>query len=215
MLVRLTAPRSTLWGVVSALLIATGLCVVLYSVWFLLDGVVYQHAQRAVFLRPSTASQVQKLGPEVFSLPEAVSAGTPPAGDDVPVFGQLMIPNIHLDVMVGEGVDKQTLRRAVGHLATSGQPGQRGNLVLLGHRDTFFRPLRELQRGDVAEIRTTEGAFRYRIDVIKTVEPEDVDVSLNTDYPEITLVTCYPFYYLGPSPRRFVAQGRLIEDDNN
>jgi sortase A len=88
-------------------------------------------------------------------------------------------------------------------------------MVVLGHRDTFFRPLRHLRAGDVAELRTTSGVFRYRIDDIKIVEPKNVEVSLGTDHAEITLVTCYPFYFVGPSPQRFVAHGRLIEDGGN
>jgi sortase A len=117
--------------------------------------------------------------------------------------------------MVREGLDKQTLRRAVGRLVSSAKPGEQGNLVLLGHRDTFFRPLRNLRRGDIAEVRTSAGVFRYQIDVIRIVEPDNVDLRLGMDHAEITLVTCYPFSYVGPSPRRFVAQGRLIESGRN
>ena len=90
-------------------------------------------------------------------------------------------------------------------------PGQSGNLVLFGHRDTFFRPLRDLKTGDVAEVRTSSGLFRYRIDEIKVVGPDDLDVSQPVDRAAITLITCFPFRYIGPSPRRYVAQGLLIQ----
>ena len=208
MLVRLTARRPTFWSLLANLLMATGLGAVLYSVWFLLDGAVYQSSQRAEFLRAVAVEAPAVIGPF-----EPVSAAIPRRASrrDVRVFAQLKIPSVDLDVMVREGLDEQTLRRAAGHLASSAKPGERGNVVLLGHRDTFFRPLRELQRGDIAELLTTAGIFRYRIDTIEVVEPSDVDVDLNADASEITLVTCFPFQQVGPAPLRFVARGRLIE----
>lgn len=118
-----------------------------------------------------------------------------------------------LDVIVREGVEDDTLRLAVGHLGSSAMPGQRGNVVLFGHRDTFFRPMRELRKGDIAEVRTTSGLFRYRIDDIKVVGPDDLDVSQPADRADITLITCFPFRYIGPSPRRYVARGLLIGTD--
>jgi sortase A len=180
----------------------------LYAAWFLGDGAVYQHAQKAEFFRPTVA---EVAPPAILETATLVS---PPEGDPG-LIGELKIANVDLDVMVGEGLDKQTLRRAAGHPEWSAKPGEQGNLVLLGHRDTFFRPLRRLKRGDVAEIRTKTGVFRYRIHRIKIVAPEDVDVAQNKDHAELTLVTCYPFYFVGPSPRRFVAQGRLIEEQGN
>ena len=216
MFLRFTTARSTLWSLLANLLVATGLGALLYSTWFLLDGIVYQHEQKAQFVRSVTVDPRARI--EAARLEEAPPAAeevvTPPEYDSS-VLGELKIPNLDLDVMVGEGLDKQTLRRAAGHLESSAKPGELGNLVLLGHRDTFFRPLRGLKRGDVAEIRTAAGLFRYRIDVIKIVAPKDVDVEPTTDRAEITLVTCYPFYFVGPSPRRFVAQGRLIENSGN
>jgi sortase A len=83
--------------------------------------------------------------------------------------------------------------------------------VLLGHRDTFFRPLRHIKPGDIAEMRTRTGVFRYRIETTEIVAPEAVDVGRSTDPSGLMLVTCYPFYLVGPSPQRFVVQGRLVE----
>jgi sortase A len=122
---------------------------------------------------------------------------------------------VNLDVMVHEGLDEQTLRRAAGHLESSAKPGEPGNLVLLGHRDTLFRPLRNLTQGAVAEVRTLDRRFRYEIETIRVVAPESVDWNEGLDHARITLVTCFPFDYVGPSPRRFVAEGRLIEDLRN
>lgn len=208
MVIRLTAPRPLLWSILADLLIAIGLGAVLYAAWFLVDGAVYQRAQKAEFVRPMVA---EVAPPKVVEPAEPAS----PLEADSGLIGELKIANVDLDVMVGEGLDKQTLRRAAGHPEWSARPGEPGNLILLGHRDTFFRPLRGLKRGDVAEIRTKAGVFRYRIHRIRIVAPEDVDVAQDLNRSELTLVTCYPFYFVGPSPRRFVAQGRLIEEQGN
>jgi len=193
----------------SILLQLAGLGAVLYSLWFLLDGTEYQYAQRTAFHH--TSALTESIPSETLRPVTVAAIPLPSAEADTRLLGELRIPNVNLDVMVGEGLDKQTLRRAVGHLAVSARPGELGNLVLLGHRDTFFRPLRKLRRGDIAEVRTKAGVFRYRIEVIKIVKPDHVDLKLGTDHATISLVTCYPFYYVGPAPQRFVAQGRLIE----
>ena len=206
MFVHLTMPRR-IWSVSANLLIVAGLGAALFSTWSLMEGALYQEARKAVFLRPIAVT------PPVTKLPGTVELWRSAAlsEKETGVFGELTIPNVDLDVMVGEGLDKETLRLAAGHLESSAKAGEPGNVVLLAHRDTFFRPLRNLKRGDIAEVRTRAGVFRYRIETTKIVNPEDVDVKPSSDRAELMLVTCYPFYLVGPSPRRFVAQGRLIE----
>ncbi len=193
------------------LLIVTGLGAGLYSAWSLMDGAAYQQAQRAVFLRPVEAARPLADAPQTVDLWASAALTEQDSG----ILGELKIASVDLDVMVGEGLDKETLRRAAGHLESSAKPGQPGNVVLLGHRDTFFRPLRNLKRGDIAELRTRAGVFRYRIETTEIVMPEEVDVELRSDHAELMLVTCYPFYMVGPSPKRFVAQGRLIEGSSD
>jgi sortase A len=211
MLVRLTAPRPTLASVVANLLIVTGLGAGLYSAWSLMEGAAYQQAQKAIFLQPVEAARPMAEAPETVDLWASAALSEQETG----VLGELKIANVDLDVMVGEGLDKETLRRAAGHLESSAKPGQPGNVVLLGHRDTFFWPLRNLKEGDIAELRTRAGVFRYRIETTEIVMPEEVDVKPRGDHAALMLVTCYPFYRVGPSPKRFVAQGRLIEGSSH
>jgi len=192
-----------------------GLGAVLYFVWFESDGATYQHVQRAEFAK----AVANKSGPPASNKsPAEMSKILKRAGSalqsprDARAFAQLTIPSVKLDVIVREGVDNATLRLAVGHLEQSAMPGAPGNSILFGHRDTFFRPLRDLKTGDIAEVRTTTGLFRYRIDDIKVVGPQDLDVTQPLDRAALTLITCFPFSYIGPSPRRYVARGFLLQN---
>jgi sortase A len=109
-----------------------------------------------------------------------------------------------------EGTSNKTLRRAVGHIAGTALPGQAGNVGIAGHRDTFFRPLRNAKAGDVIRLTTPNGEYRYRVVSTKVVGPESIEV-LNSDDQEIlTLVTCYPFYFLGSAPERFIVRAARI-----
>jgi sortase A len=101
----------------------------------------------------------------------------------------------------------------VGHLPDTALPGDAGNVVLAGHRDTFFRPLRRLRTGDVIDIRTREGAFAYLVESASVVTPSDVWVLEPTGGPTLTLITCYPFSFLGAAPYRFVV--RAIRSDRS
>jgi sortase A len=117
---------------------------------------------------------------------------------------------LHLSVIVREGIDDTTLRRAAGHVPVTALPGEAGNFVVLGHRDTLFRPLRGLEVGDRVRVRTADGEFNYGVDSIGVVLPENVDLSESSG-AGMTLVTCFPFDFIGPAPRRFVARGHLEE----
>jgi sortase A len=122
------------------------------------------------------------------------------------LIGRIEIPRLSLSVVVVEGTDKPALRRAAGHIAGTGLPGQPGNVGIAAHRDTFFRPLRNIQRNDIVTLTTLRGEYRYRVVSTKVVNPYDVAV-LNPDTNEIlTLVTCYPFYFVGPAPDRFIVR---------
>jgi sortase A len=114
--------------------------------------------------------------------------------------------------MVREGMDSATLRRAVGHVPSTALPGQVGNFVVLAHRDTFFRRLRELEKGDTVRIVTTRGRFTYTVESLEVMEPEGVSLTAIPSEAIATLITCFPFNYVGPAPRRFVATARLNDD---
>jgi len=152
-------------------------------------------------------------GPELDRELESVSASpSTSARPQLPIYkkgsaiGRLEIPRLRLSAVVLEGSDGGTLRLGVGRVANSALPGNPGNLVLAGHRDTFFRPLREIRPGDRISLRTREGTFSYTVDWTKVVKPTDVSVIMPTSSPALTLVTCYPFYYVGSAPERFIVR---------
>jgi sortase A len=121
----------------------------------------------------------------------------------------LRIPKLHLDVPVLNGTDQFTLNRGVGRIAGTSFPGQDGNIGIAGHRDGFFRSLKEISKGDVIELVTTDGTNVYVVDQIRITNPADVSVLKTRTRPSLTLVTCYPFYFLGPAPNRYIVEASL------
>ena len=128
----------------------------------------------------------------------------------VHAIGRLEIPEVDLSVMVLEGTDDHTLDRAVGHIPGTARPGERGNLGIAGHRDSYFRGLRHLKAGDAISLTTLDGTTRYEIDKIEVVKPARADVLDPTDQPTLTLVTCYPFFHVGDAPLRYVVHARQV-----
>jgi sortase A len=118
----------------------------------------------------------------------------------------LRIPRIGLEVAVLPGTDPFVLDRAVGQIPGTAAPGTNGNSAIAGHRDGFFRGLKDIESGDVIEIDTLEGKEVYRVERFWVVNPEDVWVLDPTPTPAITLVTCFPFYHVGPAPQRYIVR---------
>jgi sortase A len=114
--------------------------------------------------------------------------------------------------MIMEGIDGRTLRHAVGHIPGTPLPGQPGNVALAGHRDTVFRGLRSIHKDDEVTLTTLRGSYRYRVDSTQVVEPEDTEVLDNSVDDILTLVTCYPFYFVGPAPKRFIVRAHRISE---
>jgi sortase A len=125
--------------------------------------------------------------------------------------GRLEIPRLRVTAIVRAGSDARTLRLAVGHIAGTALPGARGNVGLAAHRDTFFRRLGEIRSGDAVRLVTPDGTFVYQVAGTDIVEPTEVSVLDPTEEPALTLVTCYPFRYLGSAPKRFIVRAHLIE----
>ena len=123
-----------------------------------------------------------------------------------PPLAVLRIPKLRLEVPVLPGTDDRTLDRAVGHIEDTPLPGADGNSGLAGHRDGFFRGLKDIAEGDVIELETAKVKEVYRVERTWVVDPEDVWVLDPTPTRALTLVTCYPFYYIGPAPRRFIVR---------
>lgn len=128
--------------------------------------------------------------------------------------GAIDIPRLHLSATVIEGDDEAALQRAVGHLSDTPLPWQAGNSAFAAHRDTFFRPLKQVVRGDGIHVTTPHGAWTYRVNEMLIVRPEDVWVLASTERPLLTLITCYPFSYVGYAPQRFVVRAERIDASN-
>jgi sortase A len=123
----------------------------------------------------------------------------------------LKIPKIRLEAPVLDGTDDLTLNRGLGRISGTARPGMRGNIGIAGHRDGFFRGLKDVGVGDTIELKTPNGTATYVIDQIKIVAPDDVSVLRPRSVPSVTLVTCYPFYFIGSAPRRYIVAASLTE----
>jgi LPXTG-site transpeptidase (sortase) family protein len=147
--------------------------------------------------------------------PPPATTTTLPVATTAPAVGtwvaRLDAPSVRLSATVLEGTDDATLARGAGHIEDTPFPGQPGNIGIAGHRDTTFRPVRHLRTGDPLELTTREGVYRYLITKTFIVDPKDVYVLDPGDQPMLTLVTCYPFEYIGNAPRRYIIQAVLID----
>ena len=126
--------------------------------------------------------------------------------------GRLEIPSIDLSAVFMEGADNRTLRRGIGHIPGTALPGSVGNVALSAHRDTFFRRLGELSSGDVIWITTLRGHYKYIVESSQIVDSNQWLIARTIGPPTLTLVTCYPFYYIGPAPKRFIVHAALSSD---
>ena len=127
--------------------------------------------------------------------------------------GRIEIPRLKLSAVIFEGTDDATLDRGVGHLTGSATPGEPGNLVLAGHRDTFFRPLKKIREGDEIQVTGPEGPVRYKVEFTQIVAPEATEVLRPTGGSTLTLITCYPFRYVGNAPDRFIVRGQKVDKE--
>ncbi|SRR6266536_890009 len=126
-----------------------------------------------------------------------------------PAIAILRIPKIHVEVPVLEGTDDLSLNRGVGHVASTAYPGGNGNMAIAGHRDGFFRGLKDMGLGDKVEMETPQGTETYVIDRIIIVERSDVSVLQPRARSSLTLITCYPFYFIGSAPKRYIVQAAI------
>ena len=171
-----------------------------YCGYVLADAWWFQRDASAAFERPL------KPAPEV-AVPPPVPAAV--ERNDA-VVGRLVIRRLGLSVMVVEGTSAKALRRAAGHIAGTALPGNQGNTGISGHRDTFFAPLQNIRRDDVVSVTTRKGEFRYRVVSMTIVQPDDIDILAATETEVLTLVTCYPFAFIGSAPERFVVRAERV-----
>jgi len=191
--IKTTLPsRISLWT--QRILFAVGVLMLAYCGFVLMDTWAFQKQENAA---------LQQFAPQALSVSPAV------VGRDG-LIGRIQVERLGISVVLLEGTSNKTLRRAVGHIAGTALPGQIGNVGVAGHRDTFFRPLRNVQTDDLITVTTLSGEYRYRVVSTKVVSPESIEV-LNSDGSEVlTLVTCYPFYFLGSAPERFIVRAARI-----
>jgi sortase A len=128
------------------------------------------------------------------------------------LMGRIEIPSVGISAVVVEGTNKTTLRRAAGHIQGTAVPGQPGNIGIAAHRDTFFRPLRNVRLNDIVTLTTLRGEYDYRVVSTRVVSPDEVSVLNPSKHEILTLVSCYPFYYVGPSPNRFIVRAERVTE---
>lgn len=164
------------------------------------------------------ASASPNAGSSGSTQPQAKQARpSPPTGGSLDlaegnIVGRLSIPRLNLSSMVREGVGESTLSVALGHIPNTALPGQAGNVALAGHRDTLFRGLRDIRKDDLIRLETvSSGSYYYQVSSVEVVEPTDVSVLRAGKDSELTLVTCFPFNYIGAAPRRFIVKARQVE----
>ena len=186
------------------ILFAGGVSLLAYCGFVLWDARSFQNGARRQ-LEQLRADRQAARG-EVRRTAFPASPATSPPAVSGGLIGSLDIPRLGLSAIVVEGTSATSLRRAVGHITGTALPGQPGNVGISGHRDTFFRPLRNIRRNDIITLTTLFGEYRYRVVSTSIVRPDSVAELDPTRGEILTLVTCYPFYYVGPAPNRFIVR---------
>jgi sortase A len=153
--------------------------------------------------RPVPAATTERAPTASVLPPPEAGPSTLPIGEPI---GRIEVPRLHLAASMANGDDDGTLRVAVGHLPDTPFPWQNGNSALAGHRDTFFRELQRVRANDDLRVTTPYGDYTYRVTRTVIVTPEDLSVLDPTAEPTLTLITCYPFSYVGHAPKRFIVQ---------
>lgn len=184
-----------------------GSCALGYCAFSAIDAVLIQARLTRSF--EDARIRINPRSRSALNLPSELVA-KPPAQPATRQMVRLKIPVIGLSVVVLEGVDSRTLRVGLGHVRGTSWPGQAGNVVIAGHRDTFFRPLRKIQVCDEILLETPDRTYHYQVDSFEVVDPHEVSALKNHGKDELTLISCYPFFYIGPAPKRFVVHAEPV-----
>lgn len=172
-------------------LLTAGIALLAYCGFAVLDSWIFQRRE------------VRQLA-QLRTTPTA--PGQPRRIFDGGLIGRMEIERLGLSAIVMEGTGATLLQRAAGHIPGTALPGEPGNVGIAAHRDTFFRPLRNVRGGDIIRLSTPLGDYRYRVVSTRIVDPQDVGVLAPSSDQELTLVTCYPFYFVGAAPHRFIVR---------
>lgn len=178
------------------LFLVAGIAALSYACYMVMDRYRYESVETSKF--ETAAASPEPRIPEVVPVAE----GT--------VIGEIEMPRLGLKAIVVQGDSEKLLQRSVGHIPESALPGEAGNIALAGHRDGLFRPLRNAQPGDAITLRTRDRELHYEVEWTAVVPPTAVQMIQPTIEPTLTLVTCFPFYYVGAAPERFVVRAHKI-----
>jgi sortase A len=208
------------WSKLERLLFVFGVVMLAIYVGARIQGTVFSHAAMERF-------QSDHRGPADSSREAATATGKPDfslwsekrikeyegslAARLAPPVGILRIPKIHVEVPILEGTDDLTLNRGVGRIEGTARPGDDGNIGIAGHRDGFFRGLKDVGPGDAIETVTPTRTNTYVVDRVVIVDPSDVSVLAPRGRPAVTLVTCYPFYFVGSAPKRYIVEASMAD----
>jgi sortase A len=194
--------RRRRWRLAEGVLLIVAVLGLGYYAWVSLEAALYQ------------AYENRQLDEILASAPApAPRSGVTPVRRRIvaegTAIGRIEITRLGISAVVRHGSDARTLQLAVGHIPGTSLPGEAGNIGLAAHRDTFFRRLRDIEPDDRIRLLTADGSYTYRVERMDIVEPADVWILEPTSEPTLTLVTCYPFTYIGSAPERFVVRARL------
>ena len=186
----------------SWVLLFTGITFVAYAGYVIADAAVYQRIQTTTLesAKP-TAYHHASIG---MASRHKLAIGE--------VIGEIRVPRLGIKAIVLEGDSQKILRRAVGHVPSTALPGEIGNSALAGHRDALFRSLRNIRLGDLVTFQTSEGEFRYEVNSVQIVSPDEVKVLLPSTAKELTLITCFPFSYVGSAPNRYIVRATQLAE---
>jgi sortase A len=184
-----------------------GCCALGYYVFTSIDASLTQSKLARSFEKSRTHIAVTPQATFDYSTPDIHEA---PARPGIRLIGRLEIPKLDLSSVILEGDGSQTLRVGLGHVPATPLPGQPGNVVIAGHRDTFFRPLLKIQICDEVSIDTTARTYYYQVRSFEIVDPRNINALRFHNKNELTLITCYPFSYIGPAPKRFVVHAEPV-----
>ena len=186
------------------------------AVWTAVVLIQAEYTARMPIPEPLTITQTlpSDANPSNRALPgDAGSTSPAPTPSRGAWLARLEAPSVRMRATVLEGTDDRTLRRGAGHIEETPLPGQVGNIGIAGHRDTVFRPLKKVKVGDPLELTTRDRVYHFQITSTTIVDPKDVHVLDPTSEPTLTLVTCYPFEFIGNAPHRFIVQARLVNEE--
>jgi sortase A len=187
--------KARILSCVEGVLLACGLLAFGYCAFVMVQSRVFQRQQNQELDQLIQSRAI----PAIHRLPQGA------------LVGRIEVKRLGLSVAVVEGTDEALLAKAAGHIEGTSLPGEDGNVAIAAHRDTFFRPLRNIRKNDIIGVTTPNGAYRYRVVEVGVVTPDTVSVLTSSGGQVLTLVTCYPFTFIGSAPDRFIVRAEEVE----